>query len=207
MTATEHTVEVGLRRVIVHVDDVHMAVANVVQGFLVHHHGGSRVRHCKRTAALAPAAVVGVVAFAKWKIKCKVSLSSFLFSLAPISSSSISPPVSSAGPVRLPFWLLATFVDGRLAPSASVVRCPHGSTKRFSTMPCALSAHKLSRFRNTLPRTSSLDFWTRALSMHHILAPLEPSHHSRALFSSPQFSPLSLAFLALSGHSLLSLSS
>ena len=41
-------------------------------------------------------------------------------------------------PVRLPFWLLATFVDGR-APSANVVRCPHGSSKRFSTKSCVYS--------------------------------------------------------------------
>ena len=43
-------------------------------------------------------------------------------------------------PVRLPFWLLARFVDG-LAPSACVVRCPHGSTMHFSTMSCVSIRH------------------------------------------------------------------
>ena len=80
----------------------------------------------------------------------------FLFSpsfLAPISFFPLSPPLplrQSSGslrprhclePVRLLFWLLARLVDG-LAPSACAVRCPHGSTMRFSTMSCVYSTHR-----------------------------------------------------------------
>ena len=80
--------------------------------------------------------------------------------------------------------------------------CPHGSTKRFSTMPCALSAHKLSRFRNLIER-----FLDSCIEYASSSCPLWPSPRSRALFSSPQFSPLPFAFLAHSEHSLLLLSS
>ena len=51
-------------------------------------------------------------------------------------------------PVRLLFWLLR-FVDV-LATSACVVRCPHGSTMRFSTMSCVYST-RLSRTLNSFP--------------------------------------------------------
>ena len=95
---------------------------------------------------------------------CTVS-SVFLFFLF----SPISPPLPlrrSSGslrrchhrePVRLLFWLLARFVDA-LAPSASVVRCPHGSTMRFSTMSCVYSTrgslHALNLFPSVLQRIS-----------------------------------------------------
>ena len=58
-------------------------------------------------------------------------------------------PCHRREPVRLPFWLLARFVDG-LTPSACVVRCPHGSTMRFSTMSCVHSTHH-SRGLNSFP--------------------------------------------------------
>ena len=56
---------------------IHIAVADVVHGFVLHDHGRIRVRHCKRTASVAAAAAPGVVAFAvgKW---CRVLLSPFL---------------------------------------------------------------------------------------------------------------------------------
>ena len=53
-------------------------------------------------------------------------------------------------PVRLPFWLLARFVDA-LAPSACAVRCTHGSNKRFSTKSCVYSTHHFLRALNSLP--------------------------------------------------------
>ena len=93
--------------------------------------------HCKRIAAVAAAAAVGFVAFAvgKWKTTCRVLLASllvlpcshfFLLHSLPLPLR-LSPgslrPYHHREPVRLPFWLLAIFVDG-LAPSACVVRCP-----------------------------------------------------------------------------------
>ena len=96
---------------------------------------------CCVAAAVAVAGVVLVmVAVGKWKTTCRVLLSSFLFLpcshfllpyFSPSASSAELRASSRRGPVRLLSWLLARFVDG-LAPSACVVRCSHGSTKRFS---------------------------------------------------------------------------
>ena len=139
----------------------------------------------------------------------------FWFSLAPMSFFSTSPPLPlrlGSGslrpcrhhkPVRLPFWLLARFVDG-LAPFACVVRCSHGSTMRFSTMSCVYSTHRslhALNFPSWLQRISlamSTLLLIRALPgpqpLFPLLAPLEPLL-------------LSLALPALSSLPLLSLSS
>ena len=53
-------------------------------------------------------------------------------------------------PLRPPFWLLARFVDG-LAPSACVVRRPHGSTMRSSTVSCVYSTHRSPLALNSFP--------------------------------------------------------
>ena len=128
------------------------------------HYGGrcrAFVCHCKRTAAVAAVAAVGVVALAKWKTTCTVLLSSFLF--LPCSHfflPPVSPSVCSAG-----LWvsstlsssracsaalLLARFVDG-LAQSACVVRCQRGSTRRFSTKSCVYSTHHFLRALHSFP--------------------------------------------------------
>ena len=78
-----------------------------------------------------------------------------LLSLGPGSGS--LQPYRHRKPVRLPFWLLARFVDG-LAPSACVVRCPHGSTKRSSTTSCVCSTH-----HSLLALNSFLSFLQRIL--------------------------------------------
>ena len=60
---------------------------------VVHHHSGVRVRHCRRTAAAAAAAVgIAVVAVGKWNTTCKVLLS--VLSVFPCSRFSLSPPAS-----------------------------------------------------------------------------------------------------------------
>ena len=77
----------------------------------------------------------------------------FLFS--PLSLALISPflplrPVRSRALLALLSWLLATLVDG-LAPSAGVVRCPHGPTMRFATMSCVCSTRHFLRTLNSFP--------------------------------------------------------
>ena len=81
--------------------------------------------------------------------KCITTCRVFCIALSP-SVSSVSQPCRHREPVRLPFWLLATFFDG-LAPSASVVRCPRGSTKRFSTTSCVCSTRRFRCALNSLP--------------------------------------------------------
>ena len=74
----------------------------------------------------------------------------FLFFPSPISLLLPRQPfLSRALPARL-LWLLARLVDG-LAPSACVVRCPQGSTMRFSTMSCVFSTHRFLHALNSLP--------------------------------------------------------
>ena len=94
----------------------------------------------------------------------------FFSSISPVSSFSISHPqplrLSSGSlrpcrhrePVRLPFWLLARFVDA-LAPFACAVRCPHGSTMRFSTKSCVYSTH------HSLHALNSLRSWLQRISL------------------------------------------
>ena len=82
-----------------------------------------------------------------WEVDRQRAVCFFLFSplpLAPISPFLLLRPVlSRALPAEL-LWLLATLFDG-LAPSASVVRCPCGPTKRLSTMSCVYSTHHFLR--------------------------------------------------------------
>ena len=65
-----------LREHAIHKLGTRTMTVSVVPSLVVHHHTHVRVRHCKRIAAVAAAAaVVGVVAFAKWKTTCSVLLS------------------------------------------------------------------------------------------------------------------------------------
>ena len=59
-------------------------------------------------------------------------------------------PYRHPEPVRLLFWLLARFVDG-VATSAGVVRRPHGSPMRSSTMSCVYSTHHSPLALNSFP--------------------------------------------------------
>ena len=91
---------------------------------------------------------------------------------------------------RLPFWLLARFVDG-LAPSACVVRRPYGSTMRSSTMSCVYSTHHILRALNSFP--SLLQRISLALSSLIFLRALPGPQPLFLLFALPEHSLLSLA--------------
>ena len=91
-------------------------------------------------------------------------------------------PCHRREPVRLPFWLLARFVDG-LAPSACVVRRPYGSTMRSSTMSCAYSTHHFLRALNSFP--SLLQRMSLALSSLLFLHALPGPQHLFLLFAPP----------------------
>ena len=93
-------------------------------------------------------------------------------------------PCRHREPVRLPFWLLARFVDA-LAPFACTVRCPHGSTMRFSTTSSVYSTHHFLRTLNSLPSSlQRISLALPSLLLHHalpgpqllflLLAPTEP---------------------------------
>ena len=112
------------------------------------------------------------------RFPCQASVSRGVFSLRCLVCLSPSPflpfclfvqtlglltlPSSRVCSVRQPFWLLATFVDD-LAPSEGVVRCPHGSTRRFSTMSCVCSTrhslHALNSFFFFASTHSSCPSW------------------------------------------------
>ena len=154
--------------------------------------------HCKRTAA---AAVVLAVSVGKWKTTCCVLLS--FLSVAPCFHFSpflpLRPVLSRALPAQLS-WLLATFVDG-LAPFGDVVRCPHGSTKRFSTMSCVCSTHRFLRVLNSF--LSVLQRISLALSSLLFLralpgSQLAPPEHRLLSLAPPALSSLPHAPPALS---------
>ena len=122
-------------------------------------------------AAVVAATAVGVVVVGKWITRCRVFALLCLVCLPPFLLLHFSPlplrqgsgslrPCRHREPVRLPSWLLAMFVDG-LAPSAYVVRCPHGSTQHFATMSCVCSTHHSLRASNSF---SSLQRILLALS-------------------------------------------
>ena len=95
-------------------------------------------------------------------------------------------------PVRLPFWLLARFVDG-LAPSACVVRRPYGSTTRSSTMSCVSSTHHFLHALNMFP--SMFQRHSLALSPLLLLRALLGPRLLFLLYAPPEHSLLSLALL------------
>ena len=106
-------------------------------------------------------------------------------------------PCHCLEPVRLLFWLLARFIGG-CAPSACVVRCPHGSTMRSATMSCVYSTHHSLHALNSLPSQlqrilfalSSL-LLLRALlgpQLLFLLSLFSSNRLSLSLFPSPCFS-------------------
>ena len=95
----------------------------------------------------------------------------------------------------LPFWLLARFVNV-LAPSACVVRCPHGSTMRFSTMSCVHSTHHILSALNSFPSLlQRISLALLPLLLFHALPGPQPLF---LLVAPPEHSLLSLALPELS---------
>ena len=85
-----------LREQAVHTLGARTTTVSVVQSLVVHHHRHVRVRHCKRIAAVA-AAAVGVAAFARWKTTCSVLLSFLpVVPCSPFFLPPVSPSASSA---------------------------------------------------------------------------------------------------------------
>ena len=107
-----------------------------------------------------------------------------------LSSGSLRP-CRHHEPVRLPFWLLARFVDA-LAPFACAVHCPHGSTVRSSTKSCVYSTHHFPRTLNSLPSSlQRISLALQSLLLHRAL----PGPQLLFLLLAPPepFSPLLLA--------------
>ena len=154
-------------------------------------------RHCKRTAAVAAAAAAAVVAVVavvvaaagKCIIRCRVLSLHGLDYFSSFASSAklwVSSTLSSSRACSAALLAARPFVDG-LAPSASVVRCPHRSTKRFSTMSCVDSTRHSLHALNSFPSSLLLFF-----------SFVPPLCLNFSFFSSPllQTSPVSLVFLA-----------
>ena len=158
---TVHVVELGLRQEILHVGEEQLVLGSKLfqlegacDRFL--NDGRQRqllqARSCGRccNCCSGGCCCACLLLWWQWQVSVLQGAECFhcvVWSVFLLVSFPISPPLPlqpSSGslrpcrhraPVRLPFWLLAMFVDG-LAPSVSVVRCPHGSSKRSSTTSC-----------------------------------------------------------------------